>query len=231
MDVAFLLLNLRSSQREVLQGLRSELKELERQTREKQNAVKKAAEAIVRHGKESKVLRVAMQKAEDIVEKLQDDLDSDAIEEGRLDALKRHLAEAEEDKVALEGSFEESIIARDKASDLLGIKRKEMSEIDHRIEGATTRLKEVEAGASEVESRRGMALQQKNAAIKSVEKAKDELAATEAERDEKAGVVTDFIEQASVICARVPIDVGETGSSIDKKLAKLEQDVKRFENQ
>ena len=229
--MVFSLLKYRSSQREALQGLRSELNELERQTREKQNDVKKATEAIVRHGRESKHLRLAMQKAEDIVEKLQDALDSDAIEEGRLDALKAHLAEAEEEKVAYEGSFEESVIACDKSKDLLRIKKEEMSEIDGRIEGATTKLKKVEARAAKAEGQRGMALQQKNVAIKDVEKAKDALAATEAERDEKAGVVTHFIQQASLICARVSVDAGETGSSIDKKLATLDKDVKRFENQ
>ena len=172
-----------------------------------------------------------MQQAEDIVEKLQDALDSDAIEEGRLDALKEHLAEAEEEKAAYVGSFEESVIACDKAKELLRVKKEEMSEIDHRIEGATTKLKKVEARAAKAEGQRGMALQQKNAAIKFSEKAKDVLADTEAERDEKARVVTHFIEQASLVCARVSVDVGETGSSIEKKLAKLEADVKRFENQ
>ena len=215
----------------MLQGLRSELNELERQTREKQNDVKKANEAIVKHGTESKRLRQAMLNAEDDVEKLQDALDSDAIEEGRLDALKEHLAEAEEEKIAHLGSFEESVIACDKAKDLLRIKKQEMSEIDHRIEGATIKLKKVEARAAKAEGQRRMALQQKNAAIEFVEKAKEALAATEAERDEKARVVRHFIEQASSICARVSVDAGETGSSIDKKLAKLDADVKRFENQ
>ena len=231
MDVIFPLLKHGSSQREMLQGLRSELNELEKQTREKQSDVKKASEAIARHGKDSKLLRRAMLNAEYVVEKLQDDLDSDAIEEGRLDALKEHLAEAEEEKTAHVGSFEESVIACDKAKDLLRIKKEEMSEIDHRIEGATIKLNKVEARAAKAEGQRGMALQQKNAAIKFVEKAKEALVATQAERDEKAGVVRDFIEQASSICARVSVDAGETGSSIDKKLAKLDADVKRFENQ
>ena len=214
----------------MLQGLRSELNELERQTREKQTDVKKATEAIVRHGREARTLRSAMQEAEDVVEKLQDALDSDAIEEGRLDALKAHLAEAEEEKVAHAGSFEESVIACDKAKELLRIKKEEMSEIDRRIEGATATLSKVEARAAKAAGERGMALQQKNAAIEVVEETKSELAATEAERDEKARVVTDFTEQASSVCARVSIDAGETGSSIDKKLAKLDADIKRFEN-
>ena len=231
MNVVLLLLKHRSSQQEVLQSLKSEVNELERQTREKQKDVKEAAEAIVKHNREAKDLRLAMQNAEDIAEKLQDALDSDAIEEGRLDALKEHLAEAEAEKVAHEGSFEESVIACDKAKDIMRIKKEEMAEMDHRIEGAKTKLKKVQDRASKAEGQRGMALQQKNAAIKFVEEAKDALAAMEAERDEKARVVTDFIEQASRVCARVSVDPGETGSSIDKKLEKLDADVKRFEKQ
>lgn len=220
-----------SSQREALQRLRSELNELERHVRETQNDVKRASEAIVRHGRETKRLRLAMQKAEDVVEKLQDALDSDAIEEGRLEALKEHLAEAEEERTTYAGSFEESVIASDKAKESLRTKREQLSEIDLRIEEATTKLNKAKARFAKAEDQRGKALQRKNTAIESVQDAKDKLAHTESERDDKATVVAHFIEEASKICARVPVDAGETGTSIDKKLAKLDADVKRFENQ
>lgn len=171
-----------------------------------------------------------MQKAEDAVEKLQDALDSDAIEEGRLEALKEHLAEAEEDRATYAGSYEESVIASDKAKELLRTKREQLSEIDLRIEEATTKLNKAKAKLARAEDQRGKALQRKNTAIDSVRAAKDKLTHTESERDDKALVVAHFIEEASKICVRVPVDAGETGTSIDKKLAKLDADVKRFEN-
>lgn len=199
--------------------------------RERQNDVKKASEAIVRHGRETKSIRLAMQKAEDIVEKLQDALDSDAIEEGRLDALKEHLEEAEEERAAHAGSFEESVIASDKAKETLRTKREQLSRMDSRVEEATNKLAKVKARSAKAEEQREKALQRKNAAISSVVQAKEALARTEEERDDKTAVVAHFVEQANVVCARVPVDAGETSSSLDKKLIKLDTDVKRFERE
>lgn len=230
-DVRDLRLKRSSSQRDALQGLRSELNDLERQTREKQNALKKCGEAIVRHGREAKSLRLAMQKAEDIVEKLQDALDQDAIEEGRLDALKENLAEAEEEKATYAGQYEESVIASDNAKAALREKKEQMAAIDVRIGEAMAKLEKAKGRLIKIQEQRHKALQQKNAAIETVKRAKDKLALMETERDEKIEVVKHFTEQAALICARVPVDAGETGSSLDRKLSKLDADVKRFENQ
>ena len=165
------------------------------------------------------------------MEKLQDAMDSDAIEEGRLDVLKQHLAEAEEDHRTHVGSFEESVITSDKAKDSLRTKREQLSEIDTRIDEASNKLNKARSKSAKAEDQREKALQRKNAAIDLTQAAKDALARTVNERDEKAAVVAHFIEQASAVCARVPVDPGETGTSLDKKLAKLDADVKRFENQ
>ena len=172
-----------------------------------------------------------MQKAEDIVEKLQDALDRDAIEEGRLDALKENLAEAEEERATYEGQYEESVIASDNAKAALREKKEQMSAIDVRIDEAMAKVDKAKGRLAKIQEQRHKALQQKNAAIETVEKAKATFALTETERDEKLEVVKHFTEQAAQICARVPVDAGETGSSLDRKLLKLDADVKRFENQ
>ena len=211
--------------------MRNELKSLEGQMREKQLNVTRCSQAIERHGREVKALRIAMQKAEDVVEQLQDALDRDAIEEGRLDALKDQLKEAEEERATHAGSYEDSVIASDNAKETLGLKREELSTIDLRIQEAMTKLEKAKSRSEKIAEQRRKAMKQKDAAIEEVSKAKKLHAEHEKDRVDKIAVVADFTEQASKICSRVPVDPGETASSIDKKLAKLEKDVERFEEQ
>ena len=199
--------------------------------RDNQNAAKKCTEAIVRHGRETKNLKVAMQKADDVVENLRDALDRDAIEEGRLDALKENLVEAEDDRATQAGSFEESVIASDNAKASLREKREQMAAIDARIEEVAVKTNKAQGRSAKIQDQRQKALQQKNAAIESVKKAKDAFALTEIEHGEKAETLKEFTRMASDICARVPVDEGENTDSLDRKLTKLEADVKRFEKQ
>ena len=171
-----------------------------------------------------------MQRAEALVEDLQDALDRDAIEEGRLDALKQFLNEAEEEKTTHEASYEESINAIDKATEAMRNSREQMSEIDARIAEAEAKVLKAESKANKLENQRLIALQAKNKALEIVEAEQSRKRAKEKERDEKKQTVQSFIEQASAVCARVPVDPGETGESIDIKLRKLFADLKKYED-
>jgi hypothetical protein len=51
----------------------------------------------------------------------------------------------------------------------------------------------------------------------------------ELQRSEMSEIVAEFNEKASKIGPRVPIESGETTESIDKKLTKLDEDIKRHE--
>ena len=170
-----------------------------------------------------------MQSAQSIVEELQDALDRDAVEEGRLDALKEHLAEAREEVTTHEGSYEDSVIALDKARASMKDFKDQMSAFDTRIAEVEVKIVKAENKATKASAQREGALRLKNAAIESTEKAVQKKADLEAERLDKVKTVAEFTEQASNICPRVPVDVGETGTSIDTKLAKLSADLKRYE--
>ena len=171
-----------------------------------------------------------MQRAETIVEELQDALDRDAIEEGRLDALKRFLGEAEEEKTMHEASYEESVNAIDKVTEAMRTLREQMLEIDARIAEAEAKVLRAESKANRLENQRLIALQAKNKALEIVEAEQSRKRAQEKELDEKRQTVYSFIEQASAICARVAVDPGETGDSIDAKLKKLVADLKKYED-
>ena len=170
-----------------------------------------------------------MQQAENIVDELQDALDQDAVEEGRLDVLKAQLTEAREEKSTHEASYEESIIAKDKNNDLLRASREKMASKDVVIEEAQAKVLKAEHKTAQCESQRSSALREKNAAFDSVESGKLEREQYEGERDEESRRVDEFIRKANDFCPRVPVDEGETGDSIELKLEKLNKDLKDAE--
>ena len=182
---------------------------------------------MARHGRESTNLRIAMQKAEDVVGQLQDAIDADQIEEGRLEALKVILREAEEEKRTHEGSYGDCIVSLDKAKDSMRTATQEMNAIDKRIEEETSKLKKAEAKASKATVQRQKDLQQKNLAINAVQDAKEHHAQVERKRENQAATVTSYIEQAAQISARIPVPPGETAETLDNKLGKLNKDLER----
>ena len=170
-----------------------------------------------------------MQQAENIVDELQDALDQDAVEEGRLDVLKDQLTEANEEKSTHEASYGEFIIAKDKNNELLRTSRERMAGKDVGIEDAKAKVLKAEARATKCANQRSSALRDKNAAFDSVESMKLEREQYERERDEEAERVDEFTRKANLFCPRVPVDEGETGESIDLKLEKLNKDLEDAE--
>lgn len=218
------------SQREALQSLKTEHNDLEQNRRDRQNHLTRCNQAIVAHNRQQKELVIAVQRAETIVGDLQDALDRDAIEEGRLDALKDHLKEAEEEKSTHEGSYEESINAIGKVTDAMKTSRERMSEMDAQIAEAEAEVLKAESKAVKLENQRLAALQAKNQALQTIEDEQKRKQVKEREREERSQTVRSFIEQANAICPRVPVDAGETGESIDNKLKKLVADLKKYED-
>lgn len=218
-----------STQRATIQRLKLELDDLDHRMRDKQTTLKYCVDAITKHHRESNGLRIAVQKAESIVEDLQDDLDRDAIEEGRLDALKEFLNEAQDEKSTHEGSFGDSVLALDKIKESMRISRDQMAALDLQIAEAEARILKSESKALKVSGQRTAALQLKNSAIESVQNLTESKTDLQRRRKERVAQVADFTDQAQKICQRVPVDPGETGDSLDKKLIKLSADLKKYE--
>lgn len=221
--------NFPSAQRGILERLKSELKELEENQHDKEVALRGCQDAISRHSREAKTLRIAVQRIEAGIEELQDALDHDAVEEGRLDALKEHLKEAEDEKSTHEGSYEDSVLTLDRIKEAMRVSLAEMSALDLQIAEAKAKLKKAETKALKASTVRAKALQSKNAAIESVQALQEGKRKTLGWREEKVLQVADFTTQASEICPRVPVDPGETGQSLDRKLEKLHSDLKKYE--
>ena len=186
-----------------------------------------ASQVITRHGRETKNLRLAMQRAEEVVGKLQDALEEDRIEEGRLEALKEHLKEAEEDLSTQQGSYQESVVSGDKAKELMRVSKERRAAIDVRIDEVSMKLKKAESRALECLTQRRKNLQQKDAAINAARDANERFAYENRKRESLVKVVIDHTAQAEKVSARVPVPPGDTADLIEAKLEKLDKDLQR----
>lgn len=170
-----------------------------------------------------------MQRAESIVDKLQDALDNDAVEEGRLEALKTQLLEAQNEVTNHEGSYEDSVIALDKVRESMRVSRNQLKVLDDRVLDAEAKIRMAESEATKLSDKREAALKNKNAAVEAAKKAVLNKTLLEPQRAAQFETLTQFLGEANAICRRVPVDPGETSDSLEKKQKKLHDDLMRYE--
>ena len=203
--------------------------ELDRRYSEAQNAVEECKKAIKRHQMRSKELQDDVRRAESVADDLQDAIDLGAGQEGKLEALKKGLDETTEEQTMLEGSYEESVLAKDKFMAQMKECQEKMADIDARFTEADLKLKKTEKRSAKIAEQRLTALQEKNSAIEALRVATEGLKELQDGRSEKAETVATYIEGASKVGPRVPIPQGETGKAIERKLEKVIKDCNEYE--
>ena len=196
---------------------------------EKRNYLKSSEQAIARHKKDVMRLKIEMQKAETTVDELQDALEEDSVEEGRLESLKQELEDAREEKIGHEASYEESVNAKDKNKESLENARDNMAKIDAQLKEAEAKVLKSESKLTRCVNQRSSALSEMNAAYESVQATKEELETIKEEREQIVRLVEDFTTQANEICPRVPVEHGDTYDSLEHKRQKLLKDLKNAE--
>ena len=170
-----------------------------------------------------------MQQAQNLVEELQDALDQDESEPGRLDSLGRQLTDAEDDKTTYENTYEELVIAKDATFASLRENRDHMTKIDDQIKEVEARIHKAEMKASHRENERRDALREKNAALEALEMARITKVTRLEARQAQLEIVESFIEEATQVCARVPVNEGENEESLHRKHEKLRRDLANAE--
>lgn len=218
-------------QRENLQHLKQEYMDLQGHARAMDERVRQCEHAIVRHRQQQDELLLGVQRAEDLAEQRQDELERDTVQDGRLDALVTGLKEAEEEKTMHEGSYQEAIISKGKLNEVASQLRAEMGSLDEQMKDIEARAKKFETKALKLTQARHAALERKNRALQAIDDAKKDEGEVEDKRQAQANLTAGWAVEAGQICARVPVDPGETAESLDKKLVRLTQDLKRFEQE
>lgn len=213
---------------ETLKKAHSELANHDEHQRELHQEVKSFTQALDQHAKRSKDLKVAYQSAEDSVEDLQNRLDEDKVEEGKLEALNQGLIDEQNNKVYFENTYQEYVIAKDEYAAKRKALLTEMNEIDERLATVDTRIEKARTTRDKADEKRLDALVKKNEAIQAVEQLEGHRNEERERLAEQAEKVQHFTDQAGRIGQRVVIDHGETTESLDRKLQKLVTDSNRF---
>ena len=192
---------------------------------EKRNYLRSCEQAIAKQKKEVMRLKIDVQQAETKVDELQDALEEDSVEEGRLDSLKQQLEDAREEKIGHEHSYEDSVVAKDKNRESLEMARNEMAKIVSQLEEAEAKVLKAESKLTRCVNQRSSALEEMNAAHEKVQAAKEELETYKEEQEALVRVVEDFTNKANELCSRVPVEHGATYDSLARKISKLQKDL------
>lgn len=216
----------------MVQDLKRQLNDLKQEYQSARSFVQTCKQALTEHGRKEHDLKVKMQRMEDESEALRDALEKEnAEEDGRLESLQAAQQEAEEDMELKKGSLAAAVEAMELQLQRLREARRELSAETKKVDDLKDNVRVAESEQLIVSNKRQEILSEKNAAIARIEKQKEDRDKIQAKRDELVERVLSYIEKASMVSARVSVDQGESAESLDQKLHKLQNDLKRFNQQ
>lgn len=161
--------------------------------------LKKAKQALERFDRQQRDLKGSAQKAEDDVEALQAEIDSNRPQDGKLQELESQLAEARGDLESEQRSYNDVIVSKDDLNDkarqlkiVLDAAQMEIDQIEGRIKDAEDKVKRAARARSE-------ALHEKNLALGLIDAAQRDLDRLIVRRDRQQAVVDEFIGLATQV--------------------------------
>lgn len=209
-----------------MEGLKRDLRDHEQEVRAARSRLESCKQARVRHGRREKELQIAKQRLEDKVEELSEALEKEN-QDGQLDALQATLNDAEEDKRLNENSYRDSVEALKAINEQFKAIEGELDAKNAEISALDNELSVAQNEQFKVATKRQKILSDKNAVIKRIEDMKRKKEAISQDRAEFAARIHDYSERASIVSPRVEIPAGETPGSLDKKLERLDRDIRR----
>lgn len=216
-------------QEETIADMKDQRRQLEDESRNARARHEKAKQALVRHDRATSDLIVAVQRAEDEVERLTDEIKADNVESGTLEVLKQALRDAEDQKTVHEGSYQDSVIAYDTIRAKLREANRELGDFDSRILEAQDAAEQAQALAQDLDKKRAFDLREKNSVANRINDAngdRDRLVADLADLDAK---IATWTAEARKVSERVNIPEGETYESLDKKYKRLTEDYNNYQ--
>ena len=213
---------------ELLSQLQRELKDLKDHQTQLQKVVHDCKIALESHRRTHQTLKVTVQRAETRVETLQSELDRDNVEDGRLDAFNKDLADAQNELAMYEETYINALEERKRLNEVAKTKKSELDAVKMRVADQNAKIQKAQLKEKQKTAGRSNVLSEKNRAIEQIAVLNDKLQHVNNERDEQAEVVADYTQKATNICERVPISEGETQASLDAKYKKIQQAVKTY---
>lgn len=209
-------------QTETLKQLKQDENILESKCRELRHAMQRQEQALKQHKRVKRDAELELQRAEDAIERLQEALDKDNVEDGHLEALKEDLVEAQGEMKQHEGSYVQAALAKEKQNALSLAQKRALDAVKARIADHEALIKKAEGKARRAHQARQIALQAKNSAIDSLEELKTAKLKAENLRDKTAAIVAEFTAEARKVCPhRVLLEPGMTIKKLEKQYQDL----------
>jgi len=214
--------------REELKKSERELAELENNYRLLKQQYQETDHAAKQHKQAQTSLKRDVQKADDHVETLEAELDKTNVEDGKLDALKEELADAEADVRMYQDTYGNAGIEKDKLNEVASTQKRALATAKERLAEHETKIKKAETKVRNLKDATQLAVEDKNTAVELVEELMEQKAAAEQRVRNQADRVKQFEEQAVQICPRVPIPDGQTATTIDVRLTKVKEQIQLY---
>ena len=212
-------------QQSVLDEAKEQLLDLESDMRSCRTTHEKAKQENARFKKRSLELRVAVQKAEELVDELNDAIKDDNVKSGNVDVLRQALAEAEQQKGLHEGSFMDATASLDEKKKSMKDIQKKLSEFDVRIGELSTVASQRKSEAQKADKNREHTLREKNAAVARVDDGRNDRNTMNQKMTQIMQLVEDATTAARGVSERVNFPEGETFESLTVKYARMRQEL------
>jgi len=214
-----------------LERLGRELREVQNRIREAQTQVLQANQACERHRRETRTLTLELQRAEEHVNTLQDELEADTPQTGTLENLEADLKKEEGEKKSLEEQYRLGAIEKERIN-------ADQRNLKSKVDAVHQRISELEAKITKADARKlkfgeeryGIVLKKNEAYAEIADSEKRKQALDQARLSQVARIAT-FAEGASKVSDRVSIDPGETTASLDAKLHKLGEQLSKAQRE
>lgn len=225
---------------EALQQLQSELRDLQGRLAELQGEHERAMQAINRHKRENKDLQIQAQRAESHFEQLQDELEAQTPQAGKVETLQKDLQQAQEEKEITENSLDDAVSERDKINTLQRELKTQLDRLQVELADANAKIEKAQKKIQTLKDRRQVKLLAKNGAIAKLNDIRENKSGLEGERDGQAKTVEEYTRQAAEYVAkrtdldseelenfRVAVPEGETAASLEKKMESIREEIRK----
>lgn len=187
-----------------------------------------AEQSLKRHGRREQELRVAVQQAEDEVERIENAIKEDNVESGRVDVLKAALQETQEQKALAESQYKDAIIAQDSKRKEMRARHQQRTEADGRVEELRQQHDAVQNALRQSDKIRSQLLREKNNAAARIKDAQNDRRRLQQNLDNAQEDLKTLEETCRTRCERVNVPEGATMESLTARQHKLEAEEKRF---
>jgi structural maintenance of chromosomes protein 6 len=212
-----------------LQRLEREAREINDEITQLKSRAAACRHKLAAHDRQERSLKADIQTAQHLCDEIQEKIDADNIEEGKLDALKQALSDLEQELVHNEKIRNDAVKEKEKHTAKWKAMEPNIRAIEGRGREAETRLKTAKGKTRQREEARQSVLYQKNKLHEVLAKLQSDQSVLEQDKAQLEGVVAEFTDGASEVGPRVPVDRRDSQETLKAKMEKLEEERRNHE--